>query len=65
MKNLQKLLYCAICICFIACDTAEETIDPIIPNPGASLATYKATFNFNWNGFQYNIDFSKQRVVQQ
>lgn len=57
MKNLQKLLYCAICICFIACDTAEETIDPIIPNPGASLATYKVTFNFNWNAEDFPLNY--------
>ena len=55
MKNLQTVLCVFVCTLLFRCDT---TNDIQIPEPPLNLkATYKVTFEFNWNEQDYPIDY--------
>ena len=55
MKNLQTVLCVFVCTLLFRCDT---TNDNQIPEPPLNLkATYKVTFEFNWNEQDYPIDY--------
>lgn len=55
MKNLQTVLCVFVCTLLFRCDT---TNDIQIPEPPLNLkATYKVTFEFNWNEQDYPNDY--------